>query len=87
VRKVSAELQFYNTKHLKIDGYNIPFREVGGTLLNASVTPFNGVKRMRLTGYNKQPKVTLLSDLPLPITLLSLTTEIKFGTGKIQDAG
>jgi hypothetical protein len=37
VRKVSAELQFYNTKHLKIDGYNIPFREVGGTLLNASV--------------------------------------------------
>jgi hypothetical protein len=87
VRKVSAELQFYNTKHLKIDGYNIPFREVGGTLLNASVTPFNGIKRMRLTGYNKQPKVTLLSDLPLPITLLSLTTEIKFGTGKIQDAG
>jgi len=87
VRKVSCELQFYQSKYLEIDGFNIPFKEVGGTLLNAPVTPFTGMKRMRLSGYDRSPQVTLINDVGLPITLLSLTTEVKFGLGKLSEAG
>ena len=84
VRKMFAELQLLNTKSAKVDNIRIPFRNLGNNLLNSGITAFTGIKRVRLTGYSTQPQLTITIDEPLPMTLLSLTTECSFSTGKYQ---
>jgi hypothetical protein len=84
VRKMFAELQLLNTKSVKVDNIIIPFRNLGNNLLDVGITPFTGIKRVRLTGYSTQPQLTITIDEPLPMTLLSLTTECSFSTGKYQ---
>jgi hypothetical protein len=84
VRKLFAELQFLNTKSAKVDNITIPFRNLGNNLLDVGITPFTGIKRVRLTGYSTQPQLIITIDEPLPMTLLSLTTECSFSTGKYQ---
>ncbi len=84
VRKLFAELQFLNTKSAKVDNITIPFRNLGNNLLDVGITPLTGIKRVRLTGYSTQPQLTITIDEPLPMTLLSLTTECSFSTGKYQ---
>ena len=87
VRKVMCEIQFFETEACKVDGITIPFQDLGLQLLNQSITPFTGQKRVRVSGWSRTPQITILSDQPLPVTILGLTTEIKFGTGKLQEAG
>lgn len=87
VRKVQCELQFNNSKYLKVDNFIIPFKEIGNNLLNVPVQSYTGMKRVRLSGWSRTPQVTMINDTGLPVTLLSLTTEVKFGLGKIQEAG
>ena len=84
IRKMFAELQFYNSKSAKVDGRVVPFRFLGNNLLDNPITGFNGIKRIRLNGIAQQPQVTVTVDEPLPMTLLSLSTECKFSTGKFQ---
>ena len=81
-----AELQFDNTKSAKVDNVVIPFRNLGNNLLDVGIVPFNGIKRVRLTGYSTQPQLTITVNEPLPMTLLSLTTECSISTGKYQQA-
>jgi len=87
VRKIQCELQFNNSKYLKVDNFIIPFKEIGNNLLNVPVQAYTGMKRVRLSGWSRTPQVTMINDTGLPVTLLSLTTEVKFGLGKIQEAG
>ena len=87
VRKVLCELQLQNTKSCKVDDITVPFRSLGSSLLNQGITGFTGQKRVRLTGYATTPQTTFKSDEPLPCTLLSMTNEVKFAGGKLQDAG
>lgn len=82
-----CEIQFFETEACKVDGITIPFQDLGLQLLNQSITPFTGQKRVRVSGWSRTPQITILSDQPLPVTILGLTTEIKFGTGKLQEAG
>ncbi|WP_440913515.1 hypothetical protein [Candidatus Pelagibacter sp.] len=84
IRKMFAELQFFKSKSAKVDGRTVPFRNFGSSLLDSPIPEFTGIKRMRLTGIGTQPQVTITVDEPLPMTLLSLTTECKFSTGKFQ---
>ena len=79
-----AELQFYKSKSAKVDGRTVSFRNFGSSLLDADIAEFTGIKRIRLSGITSQPQVTITVDEPLPMTLLSLTTECKFSTGKFQ---
>jgi len=87
VRKVQCELQFDSSKAFKVDGRTVSFKALGSGLLNTAVQPYTGMKRMRLSGFSRTPQVTMINDTGLPVTLLSLTTEVKFGLGKIQEAG
>lgn len=87
VRKLFVELQFLNSKTCKVDGITVPFRSLGDSLLDQQVTSFTGQKRIRLTGYSNRPTVTVTIEDPLPCTILSITTEIKVGAGKLQDQG
>lgn len=87
VRKVQCELQFDASKYMRVDNFTVPFKELGSSLLNTPVQPYTGMKRVRLSGWSRTPQVTMINDTGLPTTLLSLTTEVKFGLGKIQEAG
>jgi len=87
VRKVLCELQLQNTKSCKVDNIVVPFRTFGTLLLNQGINGFTGQKRVRLTGYATTPQTTFKSDEPLSCTLLSMTNEVKFAGGKLQDAG
>jgi len=87
VRKVLCELQLQNTKSCKVDDIVVPFRTFGTSLLNQGIDGFTGQKRVRLSGYATTPQTTFKSDEPLSCTLLSMTNEVKFAGGKLQDAG
>lgn len=87
VRKVLVELQLQDTKSCKVDDIVVPFRNLGSSLLNQSITPFTGQKRVRLTGYSTTPQTTFKSDEPLACTLLSMSNEVKFSGNKLQDPG
>ncbi len=87
VRKVLVELQLQDTQSCKVDDIVVPFKNFGSTLLNQSISPFTGQKRVRLTGYSTTPQTIFKSDEPLPCTLLSMSNEVKFAGGKLQDTG
>lgn len=87
VRKVFAELQLYQTKSFKCDGYIVPFRNFGSSLLNQAISGYTGQKKVRLSGYSTTPQVTFTNDQPLPSTLLSITSEVKLAAGRLQDEG
>ena len=57
---------------------------LAASLLDDPIAEFTGIKRIRLNGITSQPQVTVTVDEPLPMTLLSLTTECKYSTGKFQ---
>ena len=84
IRKVAVDLQLYQAKTLEVDNVTVPFRELGTTLLNQTITSFTGMKRMRMTGYHTSPQVTFTITDPLACTILSIVTEVKFGAGKLQ---
>ena len=84
LRKVLVDIQLHQSKTLEVDGMTVPFRELGTTLLGQSVESFTGMKRMRMTGYHTSPQVTFTITDPLPCTILSIVTEVKFGAGKLQ---
>jgi hypothetical protein len=87
VRKIMCEIQFFESKSCNVDGFPVVFREFGADLLNQDITAYTGQKRIRLSGWSRTPQVTITNTEALPLTILSLTTEIKFGTGKLQEAG
>ena len=64
----------------------VSFRNLGSNLLNAGITEFTGIKRVRINGIGAQPQLIITVDEALPMTLLSLTTECGFSTGKFQQA-
>lgn len=82
VRKLFAELQMHKSKSAKVDSKTVSFRTLGSGLLDQPIAEFTGIKRIRLNGYTSQPQVTIQVDEPLAFTLLSLTTECNFSTGK-----
>tara|TARA_R100000995_G_C3484484_1_gene126308 strand:+ start:5930 stop:8035 length:2106 start_codon:yes stop_codon:yes gene_type:complete len=84
VRKVLVDIQLNESKTLEVDGMTVPFRELGTSLLGQAVSSFTGFKRMRMTGYHTSPQVTFTITDPLPCTILSIVTEVKFGAGKLQ---
>lgn len=87
VRKVMCEIQFESSQSCTVDGFPVAFREFGSNLLNYTISNFTGQKRVRLSGWSRTPQITITNNQPLPMTILGLTTEIKFGTGKLQEAG
>jgi len=86
IRKLFVELQLYKSKSAKVDSKTVPFRNLGNGLLDAGIEEFTGIKRIRVNGISLQPQVTVTVDEALPMTLLSITTECKFSTGKFQQA-
>jgi len=83
VRPVAITLRLQDTAVLRLDtgrGFvDAPFKGFGDDLLDRPPQPFTGDKRVRALGWRKdgtEPLWRIEQSIPLPFTLLSVTTEI-----------
>jgi hypothetical protein len=84
VRLVRASFRLLDTKALHIDTGRgltaIPFRRFGKDTFDGGPPAFSGDMRIRAIGWNRdvyQPLWRVAQDVPLPCTVLSVSTEIK----------
>jgi hypothetical protein len=77
LRKISAEVTVRDTVDLWVDGSQVPVRSLGDYLLDQAPAPVDTTIRRLLTGYAREPTVTLESRNPLPCTILGCVIEIK----------
>jgi hypothetical protein len=84
VRLVSVTFRLLDTAALTVDIGNgprpVPFRRLGVGVLDAGPRLFTGDRTLRAIGWRRdvtQPLWRIEDDAPLPLTLLSVTTEIR----------
>jgi len=84
VRLVSVTFRLLETAALSVDlgaGLRpVPFRRLGTALLDRGPQPFTGDRTLRAIGWRRdatRPLWRIEGDAPLPLTLLSVTTEIR----------
>ncbi|MDO8608503.1 MAG: hypothetical protein Q7R40_18380 [Phaeospirillum sp.] len=84
VRMVLAHFRVLDTKALHIDtgrgSTPIPFRRFGSDRFGAEPPAFSGDVRVRALGWNRnamQPLWRISQDVPMPCTVLSVSTQIK----------
>ncbi len=84
VRMVRAHFRVLDTQALHIDtgrgATAIPFRRFGKDTFGAGPPTFSGDVRVRAIGWNRdamQPLWRIVQDVPMPCTVLSVSTEMK----------
>lgn len=84
LRLVAVTFRLLNTTALAVDlgrgAVPVPFRRLGTALLDAPPAPFTGDVRLRALGWQQdalKPLWRIEDDTPLPMTLLSVTTDTR----------
>ncbi|RDD61070.1 hypothetical protein [Ferruginivarius sediminum] len=84
IRLIRATFRLFETADLRVDVGEgprpVPFGQFGDALLGAPSETYSGDKSVRALGWQSakpEPLWRIVSDAPLPFTLLSVTTEIK----------
>jgi hypothetical protein len=84
LRLISVTFRLLNTATLAVDlgrgAETVPFRRFDTALLDAAPVLFSGDARLRALGWRRdatQPLWRIADDTPLPLTLLSVTTEMR----------
>ena len=87
LRLISITFRLLNTASLAVDlgrgPQSLPFRRFDTALLDAPPVLFTGDARLRALGWRRdatQPLWRIADDTPLPLTLLSITTEMRITT-------
>lgn len=87
VRLVSVTFRLLETAALAVDlgrgPEAVPFRRLGALMLDAAPPLFTGDKTIRALGWRRdttRPLWRIEGDVPLPMTLLSVTTEMRLNT-------
>mgnify|MGYP002621669287 CR=1 FL=1 len=87
VRLVSVTFRLLETAALAVDLGRGPeavsFRRLGALMLDAAPAPFTGDRTIRALGWRRdttRPLWRIEDDVPLPMTLLSVTTEMRLNT-------
>ena len=87
VRLVSVTFRLLETAALAVDlgrgPEAVPFRRLGAVLLDAAPPTFTGDRTIRALGWRRdttRPLWRIEGDVPLPLTLLSVTTEMRLNT-------
>lgn len=76
-RIVEVNALVLNSQHMKINGTNIPFRDLGSGILDAAVPSFTGTKTLHgILGYTDEGKITIEQDIPLKLTLLGMEYKV-----------
>jgi hypothetical protein len=87
VRLVSVTFRLLETAALAVDlgrgPEAVPFRRLGALVLDTAPAPFTGDRTIRALGWRRdttRPLWRIEGDVPLPLTLLSVTTEMRLNT-------
>ena len=76
--EVNAEL--FATQSLTINGKEIPFRRLGGSILDDDVPEFTGLKTLHgILGYSYDGQITISQNAPLKMTVLGLDYKMSAG--------
>jgi hypothetical protein len=83
IRPISITLRVWETGALYLDSgrglVQVPFKRFGGSILDSPQQPFSGDVTIRTLGWRDtgiQPLWRIEQDVPLPFTLLSVSTEL-----------
>jgi hypothetical protein len=83
IRTISITLRVWQTGALFLDSgrglVQVPFKRFGGSILDSPQHPFSGDVTIRTLGWRDtgiQPLWRIEQDVPLPFTLLSVSTEL-----------
>ena len=87
VRLVSVTFRVLDTAALSVDlgrgPVAVPFRRLGPIVLDTAPPTYTGDKTIRALGWRRDtttPLWRIEGDVPLPLTLLSVTTEMRLNT-------
>lgn len=87
VRLVAVTFRVLDTAALAVDlgrgPVEVPFRRLGALVLDTAPPTFTGDKTIRALGWRRDttmPLWRIVGDTPLPMTLLSVTTEMRLNT-------
>lgn len=79
-RIVEVNAEVYQTQAMSVNGQQVAFRQFGSGALDASVTPFTGVKTVGpLLGFDKEGAITVSQTVPLKLHLLALDYKLSVG--------
>lgn len=76
-RIVSAYVDLYESLGVVVDGFRLPDRQFGETVLDMTPTPYTDIKRVRTLGWDRLKTITISQTDPQPLTLRSLTLEVE----------
>lgn len=84
--KSRCTVYLYNTQSMMLDGYNVVFRQFGGSLLDHSLPYFTGEYQPPVllggTAVVSSPTLSFSVTDPLPCTVLMFYTEVNIGATK-----
>jgi len=73
-------IDLYQTQSLNVQGREVPFRTFGTNVLDTSVSPYTGLKRIdTLLGYDREGAITITQTAPLKMTVLGIEYKISVG--------
>tara|TARA_R100000005_G_scaffold81800_1_gene49282 strand:+ start:2123 stop:4603 length:2481 start_codon:yes stop_codon:yes gene_type:complete len=78
-RKIAkAVLALSNTYNVKVNTMDIVVNDVSNLSNADTLTAFTGSKTVHFLGYNLEPNLSITQSAPLPVRILTITTEIYY---------
>ncbi|RLA77100.1 MAG: hypothetical protein DRG30_01140 [Epsilonproteobacteria bacterium] len=77
-RLVAITAKMVDTQGLTINGISIPERQFGEEVFDRAMPRITGATKIRLLGYNRDTRVYISQDTPMPMTLASLDIEVNY---------
>jgi hypothetical protein len=77
MRTSEISLRLLDTYAAKVNGQELPFRQLGGNLLDAAPPSFTGIERVELLGWERgRSDIEITSEIPLPFHLLAVVRKL-----------
>jgi hypothetical protein len=81
-RIVEVNMVVKDTQHLKLNGIEVPFRNLNAPIFDNPVPEFTGTKTIDgIQGYSQEGKITLEQDVPLKLTVLGMEYKVSTTQG------
>ncbi len=77
-RIISVTAKFVETRGIDINGVMIPERDFGDEVLDTPPPLRTGTNKIRFLGYNRDTRIYISQDVPMPMTLLSLDIDVNY---------
>ena len=76
-RIVRVVLDLYESLGVLVNGYEMPSRQLGTSVLGSTPDPFTGIDEIFLNGWDRLAQVSITQTDPLPMMVLGLALEVE----------